>query len=196
MAIQLAMYRLVGKQCATYEATQMRPYKHGRTETTRAVSNQSAAFVKGFGLIAKFHDDHFSLCTKKEILRNAIEAHVKYIGKAAKGKGVDRHLLGMSMTRQHDEPVPDLFNDTLYIRAKTWRVSTSHLSHPRFENWGFGEVVPDGVGVGYGIKHDSIVFNITARKENLFSERMCHLLEEALIEMQFVHDAGSQKSNL
>lgn len=196
MAIQLAMYRLVGKQCATYEATQMRSYKHGRTETTRAVSLESAAFVKHFGMKAKFNDDIISMHEKKEKLTNAVQAHVKYIGKAAKGKGVDRHLLGMSMLTDATEKVPDLYNDPLYIRSKTWRVSTSHLTHPRFENWGFGEVVPDGVGVAYGIKNESIIFNITARKCSHFTERMCHLLEEALLEMQLVHEVGNQYSKL
>lgn len=196
MAIQLAMYRLVGKQCATYEATQMRSYKHGRTETTRAVSLESAAFVKHFGMKAKFNDDIISMHEKKEKLTNAVQAHVKYIGKAAKGKGVDRHLLGMSMLTDATEKVPDLYNDPLYIRSKTWRVSTSHLTHPRFENWGFGEVVPDGVGVAYGIKNESIIFNITARKCSHFTERMCHLLEEALLEMQLVHEVGNQNSKL
>ena len=196
LAIQLAMYRLVGKQCATYEATQMRSYKHGRTETTRAVYLESASFVKHFGMNAKFNDSISSIVEKRQYLTNAVEAHVKYIGKAEKGAGVDRHLLGMSMLTGATEKVPDLYKDTLYIRAKTWRVSTSHLTHPRFENWGFGEVVPDGVGVAYGIKNESIIFNITARKCSHFTERMCHLLEEALLEMQLVHEAGSQRSKL
>lgn len=196
MAIQLAMYRLVGKQCATYEATQMRPYKHGRTETTRAVSLESASFVRHFGMSAQFNDSVPSMIEKTKYLRKAVEAHVKYIGNAAKGKGVDRHLFGMSMLTDATEKVPDLYNDPLYIRAKTWRVSTSHLTHPRFENWGFGEVVPDGVGVAYGIKNESIIFNVTARKCSQFTERMCHLLEEALLEMQHVHDVGNQQSKL
>ena len=50
MAIQVATYRLFGKQCATYESTQVRPYLHGRTETTRSVSPASAAFVDRMGL--------------------------------------------------------------------------------------------------------------------------------------------------
>lgn len=34
MAIQLATYRLFGRQCATYESTQVRPFLHGRTGKT------------------------------------------------------------------------------------------------------------------------------------------------------------------
>ena len=43
MAVQLASFRLFGKCVATYEASQVRPYKHGRTETTRSCSLDHAA---------------------------------------------------------------------------------------------------------------------------------------------------------
>lgn len=189
MAIQLAIYRLFEKQAGTYEATQMRPYLHGRTETTRGVSPESEAFVKCMGLKPKRDEiDPEARKVKINLLGEAVKAHVKYIVAAGKGKGVDRHFLGMSMLVGDNEEAPDLYSHPLFIRSKTWRVSTSHLTHPKFENWGFGEVVPDGVGVGYGVKSDCCIFNITARKEHDWTERLCHLLEEALLEMQLLND--------
>lgn len=197
MAIQLAMYRLHGKQTGTYEATQMRPYLHGRTETTRSVSMESCAFVKCMGLKPTFEDNKPSLEEKRWLLQKAVESHVKYIGKAASGKGVDRHLFGMSMLACDEDEMPALYSDPLFVRSKTWRVSTSHLSHPRFDNLGFGEVVPDGVGIGYGVNKDSCVFNLTARKEHGWTERLSYLLEEALLEMKSLHEAEPvARSNL
>ncbi len=141
MAIQLAIYRLFGKQAGTYEATQMRPYLHGRTETTRTVSPASAAFVKSMGLRPQNDiNDESKRNEKLSLLRDAVQSHVEYIKKAGKGKGVDRHFFGMSMLLTDKDTPPTLFSDPLFIRSKRWRVSTSHLTHPRFENWGFGEV--------------------------------------------------------
>jgi carnitine O-palmitoyltransferase 1 len=46
MAIQLAFYREHKQFCLTYEASMMRLFRDGRTETVRPVTQQSCAFVK------------------------------------------------------------------------------------------------------------------------------------------------------
>lgn len=189
MAIQLATYRLFGNQAGTYEATQMRPFLHGRTETTRGVSPASAAFVQKMGLRPKY--DEADVTARKEklsLLSEAVSSHVRYMGNAAKGMGVDRHLLGLSMCVQEGEEAPDLYSHPLFVRSKRWRVSTSHLTHPKFENWGFGQVVPDGVGVAYAVKADCCIFNVTALKERDWTDRLSHHLEEALLEMRVLND--------
>ena len=144
-AIQLATYRLFGKQAATYEATQTRPFLHGRTETTRAVSTASSKFLDRMGL-KPLYDEHDpeAVNEKLELLSGAIDSHVKYMRGAAQGLGVDRHLLGLALLVKDGEEPPALLVDPVTKRSKHWRVSTSHLSHPRFDNWGKGEVVPDG----------------------------------------------------
>jgi len=196
MAIQLAVYRLHGKQVGTYEATQVRKFLHGRTETTRTASKESAAFVKRMGLIPNFKDDVSSMEEKRALLQKAVQSHVKYLGNAAQGKGVDRHFLGLSMLANEDDKVPSLYSDPLFVRSKTWRVSTSNLTHPNIENWGFGEVVPDGLGIGYAVKSDSCTFNVHARKEHGWTDKVSHLLEEALLEMQVLNDSSIPKSKL
>lgn len=105
-------------------------------------------------------------------------------------RGVDRHFLGLAMLLQDREQPPDLFLDPVYQRSKRWRVSTSHLTHPGFENWGFGEVVPDGVGVAYSIHKEHCMFNIVALKEHDWTEKLADLIEEALIEMKALFETN------
>ena len=47
MAFQLAHYRCYGRLAPTYESASTKRFFHGRTETGRSVSNESARFVKG-----------------------------------------------------------------------------------------------------------------------------------------------------
>lgn len=179
LAIQLAYKKLVGKNVATYEASQTRIFLHGRTETTRSCSVASAKFTdamidaSGALLVDK----------KKELLLAAASAHVAYMRKAGAGRGVDRHLLGLKLLVQPGERVP-FFEDAVMARASRWLISTSHLTNELFDGWGWGEVVPEGVGIAYSIKHRSIQFNLACRQHGGWAARLGHLLEESLVEMQ------------
>jgi len=187
MAMQLATYRLWGHQAGTYEATQVRPYLHGRTETTRSVSTESAAFVQAMGPCPA-HNEHVQDIrrTKLELLRAAVDAHVKFLGAAAQAKGVDRHFLGLSMLAKDGESLPDLYGDPVFVRSKRWRVSTSHLTHPKFDGWGYGEVVADGVGLAYSIHPRHCVFNVTALAKHEWTDALCQHLEDALLELRTI----------
>lgn len=102
--------------------------------------------------------------------------------------GVDRHFLGLALSMKEKETAPALFSHPLYARAKTWRVSTSHLTHPRFDSWGYGEVTPDGVGLAYSVHPNHCMFCISALKKHDWPEKLSALLEEALLEMQTLND--------
>lgn len=185
VAIQIATYRLWGEQAGTYEATQVRPFLHGRTETTRGVSKESAALVKRFGARPAM-DEHIEAVRQEKLmlLKDAVDAHVKYIGQAAQAQGVDRHFLGLSMVLREGEKAPDLYSDPVFIRSKRWRVSTSHLTHSKFDGWGFGQVVPDGVGIAYSIHPRHCVFNVAALRETGWTDKLSQLLEESLLELR------------
>lgn len=47
------------------------------------------------------------------------------------------------------ETTPEIFSDPLFVRSSTWVLSTSAIYNPRFEVYGWGEVVPHGFGVPY-----------------------------------------------
>lgn len=191
VAMQLATYRLFGEQVGTYEATQVRKFLHGRTEVTRAVSAESEAFVKVMSRQPK-HDEEDSAIRENKIqfLGKATNAHARFTSLAANANGVDRHLFGLNMMVQEGEHAPNLFSDPVYQRSKHWRVSTSQLSHPRFNLWGYGEVVPDGVGLAYAILPHSCVFNITALRSTGWTDKLSELLEEALLEMRRLLEAS------
>ena len=194
--MQLATYRLFGEQVGTYEATQVRAFHHGRTETTRSVSTDSEAFIKKMSLRPKRDEtDEVIRKEKLRLLRNATKAHSKYTGAAANARGVDRHLLGLALLVLDGEESPALFSNEVYLRAKRWRSSTSQLSHPRFSLWGYGEVVPDGVGLAYAILPDSCVFNITALRETGWTDKLSELLEEALLEMKRLVEMDQVRSS-
>lgn len=187
VAMQLATYRLWGEQGGTYEATQVRPFLHGRTETTRAVSTESAAVCEAFGLIPAMDEHDASIRKKKiQLLRDAATAHVKYIGQAAQAAGVDRHFFGLSMLAGDNAPLPDLYKDPVFLRSKRWRVSTSHLTHPKLDGWGYGPVVGDGVGLAYSIHPRHCVFTITSLKSHQWTEPLSALLEQTLLELRTV----------
>ena len=49
---------------------------------------------------------------------------------------------------------------------------------------GWGEVCPDGLGIAYMIKKDSVHFNVACLKKWHWNAAFCHLLEESLLEMK------------
>jgi len=197
MVMQIATYRLWdGEQGGTYEATQTRPFLHGRTETTRTVSPESAALVKRFGLHPLWHEvqDKESRDEKLKLLQEATKAHVKYITSASQGYGIDRHFLGLMLSAECEKEIPDLYSNPVFQRAKTWRVSTSQLSFPHFDNWGFGEVTPSGVGLSYAINPKRLNFSITALRRHEWSDRLAHHLVEALLELQMLVEADERET--
>jgi carnitine O-acetyltransferase len=190
VAMQLATYRLFGEQVGTYEATQVRSFLHGRTEVTRSVSTASEAFIKKMGLRPKYDENVPSVQKEKiALLKKAAASHAKYTGLAANAQGVDRHLMGLSMMVKEGETSPTLYSDPVFLRSKRWRSSTSQLSHPRFNLWGYGEVVPDGVGLAYAILPRSCVFNITALRSTGWTDKLSEILEETLLEMRRLVEA-------
>ncbi|KAJ2608217.1 Carnitine O-acetyltransferase mitochondrial [Coemansia sp. RSA 1804] len=180
MAIQLGYFKLYGQSRATYEAAATRKFAHGRTETCRSVSNESVEFCKSF------ENPLLSAGEKVAALQAAVKAHGSYAKACSDGKGVDRHLLGLRLSLKPGEEKPAIFQDPAYAESSHWYLSTSQLSSEHFEGWGFSEVVPDGYGVAYTIRKDSVIFHIAAMKNKfgLNSDHLAHLVKEALGEMR------------
>ena len=66
--------------------------------------------------------------TRLDRLKDAVRVHNTNSREAIKGKGIDRHLLGLRLLMKEGE-VAHLFQDPLFTRSETWKLSTSGLFH-------------------------------------------------------------------
>ncbi|KAF2201283.1 carnitine O-acetyltransferas-like protein [Delitschia confertaspora ATCC 74209] len=176
MIIQLAYHKFYGKNRPTYESAATRRFQEGRTETCRTVSDESVAFC------AAMADPNVPAEKCQQLLRDALNAHVKYISDASDGKGVDRHLFGLKKCLKEGEPVPALFQDPAYGYSSTWFISSSQLSSEYFNGYGWSQVVDDGWGIAYMINENSIQFNVCSK--GLGSDKMSFYLNEAAGDMR------------
>lgn len=154
MLIQLAYFKMYGKNRPTYESASTRKYKLGRTETTRSVSDDSVAFCKAQA------DPSVSREELVKLFRAAVAAHSKYTAEASVGKGVDRHLFGLKKLIRDGEDVPSLFKDPTYAYSGSWFLSTSQLSSEYFNGYGWSQVIDEGFGIAYMINENRYFFLI------------------------------------
>ncbi|PMD23307.1 acyltransferase ChoActase/COT/CPT [Hyaloscypha hepaticicola] len=176
MIIQLAYFKMYGKNRPTYESATTRRFQQGRTETCRSVSDDSVAFCKAMA------DPHVEPKEIVALFRKAVASHVEYISAASDGKGVDRHLFGLKKLVGPNEELPSIFKDPTYAYSSKWFISTSQLSSEYFNGYGWGQVVDEGWGIAYMINENSIQFNVVSK--GLGSERMSFYLNEAAGDMR------------
>ncbi|KAF2684042.1 acyltransferase ChoActase/COT/CPT [Lentithecium fluviatile CBS 122367] len=178
MIIQLAYHKFYGKNRPTYESAATRRFQEGRTETCRTVSDESVAFC------AAMQDHATTPEQAQQLLRAALNAHVKYISDASDGRGVDRHLFGLKKCLKEGEDMPAVYKDPAFTYSSTWFISSSQLSSEYFNGYGWSQVVDDGWGIAYMINENSIQFNVCSK--GLGSEKMSFYLSEAASDMRDV----------
>ncbi|TAQ85566.1 hypothetical protein B7494_g6115 [Chlorociboria aeruginascens] len=171
MVIQLAYFKMYGKNRPTYESAATRRFQQGRTETCRSVSDDSVAFCNAMA------DSNIEPQETVALFRKAINAHVEYITAASDGKGVDRHLFGLKKLLNPGEELPALYKDPAYSYSSSWFISSSQLSSEYFNGYGWSQVIDDGWGIAYMINENSLQFNVVSK--GLGSERMSFYLNEA-----------------
>ena len=159
MAIQLAMYRMHGVFCATYETGHTRAFFHGRTDTVRTLSTQSVAWVHAM------EDTKLASGDKMAALRAACDAHSEQVQRVLTGQGIDRHMLGLYIAAHLNgtDPFPALFSDRAYKLSGgggNYRMSTSNVGYtPLFG--GFAPMTADGYGVCYSMLEGRMNIMIT-----------------------------------
>ncbi|KAH9808635.1 carnitine O-acetyltransferase, mitochondrial-like [Teratosphaeria destructans] len=176
MVIQLAYHKFYGRSRPTYESAATRKFQEGRTETCRTVSDSSVAFCEAMA------DPQVEAERCRDLFREALEAHVKYITDAGEGKGCDRHLFGLKQLIRPREEVPELFTDPAYAYSSSWYISSSQLSSEYYNGYGWSQVIDEGWGIAYMINENSLQFNIVCK--NLGAERMAFYLNEAAGEIR------------
>ncbi|KDQ16150.1 hypothetical protein BOTBODRAFT_65067 [Botryobasidium botryosum FD-172 SS1] len=179
MVMQLAYRRLLGPDVplpgGTYEAATTRRFQHGRTETIRVVKKETVAWTKSMDR------EGVSAEEKRRLFREACDVHIRDAKLAGKAMGVDRHLFGLKNMIKEGESVPEMYSDPVYARSSRWVLSTSQISSPHFDVYGWGEVVPDGFGLPYAIYPDKLMFTVTSRKEmpnEKFSKEIARAAED------------------
>ncbi|OZJ05061.1 hypothetical protein BZG36_02093 [Bifiguratus adelaidae] len=195
MVIQLAYYKMFGVLRPTYESGQTRKFQHGRTETCRTVSSDMKNWVLAM------ENPSVSVEAKVMLGRKAMTSHVRYMNDACDGRGVDRHLFGLKKSLKPNEPVPALFQDPAYSYSSHWYLSTSQLSSEYFTGYGWGQVVPDGFGIAYMVKNNTLQFNVASvRNMNVHGKVypgattvMIQCLEDAADDMREVFEADLAK---
>eukprot|EP00127_Corallochytrium_limacisporum_P002305 Clim_evm93s109 gene=Clim_evmTU93s109 len=160
VAYQLAHYRLYGHLGATYESCATKGFLHGRTETIRSATPEALALCQA--LI----DSNISGAEVRDLLSKATQAHVAVAKKAQIAQGCDRHLFGLKMSIHDGETVPALYQNPVYARSGTWRLSTSNCGGKSLDFFGFGPVCDDGFGFGYMIHNDAVHVNVSAWNGN------------------------------
>lgn len=189
VAIQLAYRKTFGYCRGTYESTQTRTFMHGRTEVTRSVSLESEAFCDAF----QKSEPRAQIAAK---LYEACKVHSEYTHKASKGMGCDRHLLALKFLIRPNEKLPSLYSDPGYVRSGHWAISTSGLVGEFMDGWAFGEVVPDGLGIGYSVQKSRLRFSVSSRHpQEKWASRTCQALEDSLMSMAEICE-GNPKSGL
>ncbi|RCI10685.1 hypothetical protein L249_5389 [Ophiocordyceps polyrhachis-furcata BCC 54312] len=187
MMIQLAYFKMFGKNRPTYESASTRRFQLGRTETCRSVSDESVAWCSA--IADPFLDD---AQLKVALLRKAIDAHIEYVSSASNGKGVDRHLFGLKKLLNPGEELPKLYTDPAYPYSSSWYLSTSQLSSEYFNGYGWSQVIDGGFGIAYMINKNSINFNIVSKRRG--SHRLSFYINEAAEDMRDIFIAASSSS--
>lgn len=76
---------------------------------------------------------------RAKLFRKAVARHLQYAAWAADGQGVDRHLFGLKKLLREGEELPEIYKDPAFARTSHWELSTSQLSSPFVDGWGYGE---------------------------------------------------------
>jgi carnitine O-acetyltransferase len=184
MGFQLAIFKLLGKPCNTYEPVSMRHFLHGRTEAMRSVTPESVDFCR------LMVSDGTSDQEKIQSLKKAAAVHVERVKECRKGNGVDRHLLGLKKIYElfgenlgiHKEP--EIFRSAGYRTLCYNKLSTSTSGYSGLSLCGFGPVVEDGFGIRYLTRSDQLNLCVSCRSlRSKEHELFYRYIEESFLEM-------------
>lgn len=161
MGIQLAWYRQAGHVVPTYESAHTRLFYHGRTETIRSCTEQSAAWVAAMCDGGRTTD-----AQRWALYQAAAGRHAEVAMAALQGEGCDRHLLGLQLAAHElGVPAPALFADPAYSGSGgggNFTLSSSNVSGYLWLWGGFAPMVEQGYGVCYDIQSDKLGMLVSA----------------------------------
>jgi len=120
---------------------------------------------------------------KLDSLRDATKEHSRLVKEASAGKGVDRHLFALKcIAEKNDVAIPPFFGSDAWKALNHTVLSTSNCGNPALRLFGFGPVVPDGFGIGYIIKNNSLQYSISSKHRQ--TKRFAHTLHKVLLDFK------------
>ncbi|MDR1193256.1 MAG: choline/carnitine O-acyltransferase [Peptococcaceae bacterium] len=192
IACQMAYYRLTGAFRSVYEAISTRGFYQGRTECARPCTEESQAFVLAwaegktadsalrelFSQAVKAHQAGIrrgqgGLGPERHMagLKAIYDMYARPGQSGAGGQVEPDERDAPDRRDEPDErsrpgeaawPRPAVFDAPGY-RALRWdTMSTSNVTAPFITCFAFGPVVPDGLGIGYGLGQDALRLAATA----------------------------------
>ncbi|KAK7048541.1 carnitine acetyl transferase [Favolaschia claudopus] len=166
-------------------AAQTRKYQLGRTEVIRSASNESKAWAEA--MLDPAESDGEAGCAVQESCDEA--SAVRCVGGGRAG-------CGPAFIRVEEDGegwggvACDLFGWGVRETGH-WELSTSQLSSPYLEGWGYGEVVPDGYGLSYAIGERYIRWTITSTRGD--AAQLRHYLAEAATELRDMMERAAKE---
>lgn len=193
---QIAYYALYGKFETVYEPAMTKLFQNGRTEAIRSVTLASKRFVKSI------FDRNATDEERKTYLQESCKEHSRITKECAVGLGQDRHLYALysiwNEMFKDTMPLPGIFQDKAWSILNTSIISTSNCGNPCLKSFGFGPVTPNGFGIGYIIRDDSITLVVTSKHRQ--TKRFVSLLEKSFLEIDHIFNrqndtAGTTATN-
>ncbi|GAB1606244.1 carnitine O-palmitoyltransferase 1, liver isoform [Argonauta hians] len=171
-AIQLAHHTLHSRLALTYEASMMRLYLMGRTETVRSLTSELAAFVRSM------YDNSVPREGKVSLLQQSCVGHQNLYKNSMNGLGIDRHLFGLYVLSKGIGYDCEFLEEALKM---PWTLSTSQqpqqqiagnptVDLPEYDSMlgpggGFGPVSDTGYGIAYMIAGNrKIFFHVSSKR--------------------------------
>ncbi|KAJ2591269.1 hypothetical protein H4R99_006815 [Coemansia sp. RSA 1722] len=208
LALQLTYYRVHKCFVSVYETASTRQFLHGRTETVRSLSSESADFMQ------VMCDRASTSADKYEALVRASKKHQQLVRDASSGNGIDRHILGLRMAYHRLDPLPGespmsaeekeaiegFFNDPILAKSTRFQLSTSGLFPAYYlTHTGFGCVVADkGYGINYIIEPTRIKFGTEGKTAKAGNGTDVDLFEatlrQTLLELKLICEQSNQPS--
>jgi len=171
LAFQFAFNTVHGYWPATYEASSTSAFKHGRTETVRAATEETKRAVQA---LQAEEGEEVAKEEVRELIRACSKRHNQLVKEAAMGEGFDRHLWVMQKLAEKrfgKDHLPAFYLDKSWKFANHYAISSSTLNGECFAGGAFGPVVQDGYGIGYGFFDVGLGCAAVAYKEHKDAEQ-------------------------
>lgn len=218
MGFQAAYYSLYGKTECTYEPAMTKRFLHGRTEAIRSVSEESNEFVQKFceDAPAAVKLDYLKRACEKHSATTRVcsagqgqDRHLYALfciwkklaeerennnanGNSTVSSQASKDDNNNSNTKVNLSEIPSIFTDPGWDKLNNTILSTSNCGNPALKLFGFGPTSPEGYGLGYIIKENSIT--ICASSKHRQTKRFLDTLNTYFLEIRLLWRQVNKKT--